>query len=342
MELKKGICPMTGKSDTLVFSNNPLVPPVSVKYVEQTIDLKDLTKADFFCRTYNLPFHPNYWIKAIQMENGKNIIQNYTKIFLEINKENLYYKTATEDIWRKANEEWQRTLTHGELLSKIEPVKEDFILRAQITWGAGFTFQELIKMESQYQETVSSFDVNNPMQLDAIRKASITSIMIDRSMIERDIKAVKDLSSAYASFMKMAKIDELIESQETEVLRTVSDLANYLEGEGFEFEFYDKVERDVVDKTISNIQDYLRTLVLESTGLDATLDLISSKYKEELKEGAAEKAHLELPIDEITRIAKEEQAKEIDDELAQESIFEDDNDYEEIEYDEEFEYDEDF
>lgn len=343
MELKRGICPMTGKSDTLVFSNNPLVPPVSIKYIEQTIDLKDLIKADFFCRTYNLPFNPTYWIKATQVENGKNIIQNYTKIFLEINKENLYYKTATEDLWRKANEEWQKALTHGELLSRIEPVKEEFITRAIITWGPGFTFEELIKMESNYQSTISSFDINNPMQLDAVRKANITSIMIDRSIRTGDVKALKDLTATLASFMKMAKIEELIESQESDVLRTVADLAAHLESKGFEFEFYDKVERDIVDKTIANIQDYLRTLVLESTGLDATLDLISSKYKEDLKLSAAEKAYEELPLEEITRLAKEELAREIDEELAAERILEDEDDdiYEEFD-EEEFEYDEDF
>lgn len=341
MQLKKGICPITGKLETLVFSNNPLAVPVSIKYIEQSIDLKDLTKADFFCRTYNLPFNPTYWIKAIDIEDGKHIIENYTKIFLEINKENLYYKTATEDLWRKVDEEWQRALTHSELLSRIEPIKEDFIKRAKITWGVGFTFEELMKMETQYQDTISSFDINNPMQLDSIRKAAITGVMIDRAMIKQDVKALKDLTSTLASFIKMAKIDELIESQETDVLRTVADLANYLESNGFEFQFYDKVERDVVDKTINNIQDYLRTLVLESTGLDATLDLIASKYKEDLKEGAAQKAYSELPLEEITKLAKEELSKEIDEELSNETIFED-NDDDEDELDEEIEYDEDF
>lgn len=339
MELRKGICPMTGKSDTLVFSNNPLVPPVSIKYIEEKIDLKDLSKADFFCRTYNLPFDPNYWIKAIEAEKGKDIIQNYTKIFLEINKDNLYYKTATEDLWRKANEEWQKTMTHSELLTKIHAVKEDFIKRAKITWGASFTFEELIKMESQYQNTISSFDINNPMQLDAIRKASITSVMIDRSMIQNDIKALKDLTTAYSSFMKMAKIDELIESSQTDVLRTVADLASYLESNGFEFQFYDKVERDVVDKTINNIQDYLRTLVLESVGLDATLDLISSKYVEQMRKSAAETAHQDLPLDEIARLAKEQISKEIDEELSAEEILEDDYDDYEEDFEEEIEYD---
>lgn len=336
MDLRKGICPITNKADILVFSNNPLAIPVGIKYIEDTIDLTDLGNANFFCRTYNLPFNPTYWIKAIQMDSGRNIIQNYFEIFVKL-KDKIEYKDAADDVWRRANEEWQRTITHGELLSKIEPVKEDFIQRAQITWGAGFTFEELIKMESQYQSTISSFDVNNPMQLDAVRKASITSVMIDRAMIQGDVKGLKDLSSAYASFMKMAKIDELIESAQTDVLRTVADLANYLEAEGFEFTYYDKVERDIVDKTIENMKDYLRTLVLESTGLDATLDLISKKYMEDMKEGAAENAHNELPLEEIARLAKEELNKEIDEELGNQDILDDDEDfYIEDDYDDDF------
>lgn len=336
MKLEKKICPMTGKLETLVFSNNPIVPPVSIKYIEQTLDLQNLSDADFFCRTYNIPFNPNYWIKSIQAENGKNIIQNYTKIFLEINKENLYYQTATEDLWRKTDQEWQRSLTHGQLLAKIEPVKEDFIERATITWGAGFTFEEYIKMESQYHDTVSSFDINNPMQIDAIKKANITGVMIDRAIIDKDIRGLKDLTSAYSSFMKMAKIEELIESSQSDVLRTVADLAEYLEMKGFEFEFYDRVERDIVDKTIEDLQEYLRTLVLESTGLDATLNLITDRYKEEQKKDAAEKAYEELPLEEIARLAQEELSREIDEELEQEEILQEDD----LAYGDELEYDE--
>lgn len=319
MALTVGKCPICGKNERLVMSNNPLVAPVGISCVESKLDLKNLEHADFFCRTFNLPFHPTMWIKAIEKDE-KNIIENYTQYFLEINKDNLHYTTTTKDIWKEANKEWEKALTHAELLDNIKPIKEDFMRRSRMTWGANFSFEELIKMESQFQNTISSFDVNNPMQMDAIRKAAITSVMIDRSMMQGDVKDLKDLSAAYAQFMKMAKIDELIESAQTDVIRTVADLANYLEEQGFNFKFYDNVERDIVDKTIDDLKEYLRTLVLESTGLEATLELIAKKYQEKTDSKIEEEVLSKLPLDEITRIAKQEMHQEIDEELASEDI----------------------
>lgn len=322
MSLEKGKCPVCGNVGKLVFSNNPMVAPTCTKCIEEQFDMKNLEHADFFCRTYNLPFHPTMWIKAIEKDD-KNIIENYTKYFLDLNKENLYYTTSTKDLWKEANREWERTLTHAELLNNIQPIKDDFIARGRIIWGVGFSFEEYIKMESQYQSTVSSFDITNPMQMDAIRKAAITSVMIDRAMIQNQIKDLKDLSAAYAQFMKMAKIDELIESSQTDVIRTVADLANYLEEQGFEFKFYDNYERDIVDKTINNMKEHLRTLVLESTGLEATLDMISKKYQESMNNQADNKAIAAMPLEELVRKAKEEIDTKVDSELSEEDIVED-------------------
>jgi len=172
------------------------------------------------------------------------------------------------------------------------------------------------------------------MQMDAIRKAAITSVMINRSMMEGNVKDLKDLSAAYSQFMKMAKIDELIESAQTDVIRTVADLANYLEENGFKFNFYDEFERDVVDKTINDLKEHLRTLVLESTGLEATLELIAKKYQESEDLQIEEDILKQLPLDEITRIAKEEMNAEIDEILSEEEIIEGES-YEDDYYDEE-------
>lgn len=334
MSLKIGKCPLCGKNHKLVMSNNPLAVPICVKCVEEKLNLQNLEDADFFCRTYNLPFHPTMWIKAVEKDSN-NILENYTKYFLDTHKENLHYTTSTKDVWREANKEWEKALTHAELLNNIEPIKQDFILRSRMVWGTNFSFEELIKLESQYQNTVASFDINNPMQMDAIRKAAITSVMIDRAMMGAQIKDLKDLSAAYSQFMKMAKIDELIESAQTDVIRTVADLANYLEEQGYEFKFYDNYERDVVDKTINDLKEHLRTLVLESTGLEATLELISKKYQEGVKLKIEEDVLASLPLDEITRIAKEEQNQEIDEELSSEDIFETEEDDEDDYYEDE-------
>lgn len=330
--LKIGRCPITNKTGKMIFSNNPLVPSVSLEHIEKQIDVNNLEHADMFCRTFNLPFDPEMWIKAIQ--SGENVIEFYTKYFIDTHKENLYYTTTTKDVWKEANKEWEKALTHTELLEAIEPIKADFIRRGKINWGATFNFEDLIKLESQYHQTVEMFDIVNPMQLDAVRKASITSLMIDKALIKGgdDVKALKDLTETHAKLVKMAKIDEMIESSETEVLRTVADLSAYLESKGFEFEFYDNYPRDVVDKTIEDIKEYLRTLVMESTGLDATLDAMSKKYQAGERTLKDEEAFEELPLEELVRTAREEEQAAIDAELYEESILDEYGDYDDEDF----------
>lgn len=323
MSLTKGKCPKTGNYGELVFSNNPLVQPICVDEVKKQIDVNNLEHADFFCRTYNLPFDANKWTKILE-RNPDKVIEIYTKQFLAENKENLYYETSTKDLWKEMNEEWKKTQTHTELIEKIEPIKRSFINRGIIKWGTGYSFTELIQLENLFASTVSAFDVNNPMQIDVIKKACKLSVMTDQAIASGDPKNIKELSAAHTNFLKMAQIDEMIEASQGDVIRTIADLVQYLEEKGFEFDYYDNVERDVYDTTINNIKDYLRTLVLESTGLEQTIETIQQGYEK------AEEARIEvgedgeiLPIDEVLRRAKEEYTSEIDLELEEEDILDD-------------------
>lgn len=158
------------------------------------------------------------------------------------------------------------------------------------------------------------------MQIDVIKKACKLSILIDQAIASGEIKDIKELSAAHTNFLKMAQIDEMIEASQSDVIRTVADLVQYLEEKGFEFDYYDNVERDVYDKTINEIKNYLRTLVLESTGLEQTLEIIQEKYSEAkyLEKEAGVQAV--MPLDEVVRRARETFATEVDDELEEEDI----------------------
>lgn len=205
----------------------------------------------------------------------------------------------------------------------MESIKKSFIERGKIKWGTGYSFNELIQLENLFASTVSSFDINNPMQIDVIKKACKLSVLTDQAIASGEIKDIKELSAAHTNFLKMAQIDEMIEASQSDVIRTVADLVQYLEEKGFEFEYYDGVERDVYDKTINQMKNYLRTLVLESTGLEQTLEIIQEKYSEakylELEQGA----EAVMPLDEVVRRAREDFANEVDDELEQEDILDD-------------------
>jgi hypothetical protein len=268
------------------------------------------------------------WIKAME-EDEKHIIQNYQRYYLDT-LETKEYITNTKDVWKEANKEWEKSLTHAELLNRITKIKASFIDRGRIKWGTNFTFEELIQLENLFTTTVGSFDINNPMQIDAIKKACKASLLLDKAMFEGDIDNIKNLTSAYQQFVATAKIDEMIESAQTEVIRTVADLAQFLEDNNFEFTFYDNHDRDIVDKTIRDMKEHLRTLVLESTGLEQTLEMIQKNYSQGQQEKANIAATERVPLEEIMAKAKEEYNAEIDEELENEEIL--DGDYNEEDF----------
>lgn len=100
MNFKIDICPCCNQKKELMFSNNPLnFAPLCFDCLSQMLDSKNLEKADFFCRTYNLPFNPELWI-TLEQQYGKDVFKQYTQIVLE-DKElqpNLYYQSTTKDL----------------------------------------------------------------------------------------------------------------------------------------------------------------------------------------------------------------------------------------------------
>ena len=336
MDSKIGRCSICKRQKELVFSNNPLVGPICYDCVNEHMDIRNIEHANFYCRTNNIPFNPERWMGLLEDKKiiAKELISRYTKEFLFEHKDNLFYTDGTEDIWKEANKEWQMKIEQDGLLASIEPIKKAFIERARVKWVGNYGFQELIQLENLFSSIVDTFNLVNPMQIDAVKKACKLGIEVDKSIASGDDpKTIQQLSATYTSFVKAARIDDIIMESESDVIRNVAELVKYIENSGFEFNYYDGVERDIVDKTINIMKDYTRTLVLESTGLDVTLEHIKEGYEKQKQSEVNEDASLDLPMEEIEEHAKkivEDEQEEIDAELEEESIIGDGN------YEEEF------
>ena len=69
----------------------------------------------------------------------------------------------------------------------------------------------------------------------------------------------------------------MINETKTDDITTVAELYDYMEKSGFKFKFYDGFDRDEVDRTIKDIQDTNRKLILESTGLQTLLEEMATQ-----------------------------------------------------------------
>jgi len=325
MDLKVNKCSKCGKTHTILPSRNPLLPEICTQCVIETFDYKNIEDADFFCRTYNIPFDPRIWIKMAD-EYKQNTFKEYVRLQFEDEDESEYEHNNT-DLWKTLNEEWGLVQTHEELIARIRPIKEGYMLRNQIKWGSNYTFEELITLENLFLNTLKANDVSNPMQKDAIKKACKMSVALDRAIMNGDSKEINELSKAYQNFVKTAKIDDLITASSQDVISNVAQLVKFIEDEGFEFTYYDDVDRDIVDKSLKDIQQFLQRLVLDATGLESVFETINSALKTEDAVKKDAESYEKVPLDELYAQALERQSEEFDQELDEVDLtIEDDDD----------------
>jgi hypothetical protein len=268
------ICPKCGKRKKLMLSNNPLSGnTICFDCINEQLDYNNIEHAEFFCRTYNLPWKPELWLNLVT-EHGASTFEEYTTLVLEdkADQPNLAYTSTTKDLWSRTNKEWEKCRTFTQILKKLTPIRESYLDRGHLKWGEQYTFEELIQLDSMYTRTLKANNITNPLQKEAVKTLCKIHIEMNEAIRAKDAKAMKDYSSSYSTFAKEANLEGMINETKTEDITTVAELYDYMERSGFKFKFYDGYDRDEVDSTIKDIQDTNRRLILESTGLQPLLE----------------------------------------------------------------------
>ena len=170
-------------------------------------------------------------------------------------------------------------------------------------------------LENLFMNTLQANEISNPMQKDAIKKACKMSVALDRAIINGDSKEINELSKAYQNFVKTAKIDDLITASSQDVISNVAQLVKFIEDEGFEFQYYDNVDRDIVDRSMKDIQQFLQRLVLDATGLESVFETINSALKTENAIKKDAESYEKVPLEDLYAEAIERQSELFDEEL---------------------------
>ena len=314
-------CVSCGRIHNVMPSNNKLVKDICNNCLLKVIDYRNLEDANYFCRTYNYPFNPDLWIKMTRIYGAEAAIE-YVNYYRQEDSE---YEINGADLWHKLNEEWALIQAHEELIAKVETVKKGFEERNKIKWTGSYSFEELIALENLYINTLKANNISNPMQKDAIKKACKMSIQLDRAIVEGDSKEINELSKAYQNFVKTAKIEDLITASSNDVISNVAQLVQYIEEQGFEFKYYDNVDRDVVDKSLKIMQQFVQRLFLDETGLEHVFETISSSLQKEEAIKKDAESYEKVPLEELYSKINEDQSKEFDEELEKQDIMDEDD-----------------
>ena len=317
-----------------MYSNNPLSgTTICFDCIKNNLNFNNLEHAEFFCRTYNLAWKPDLWMKLVE-EYQEATFRKYTELILDMpeNRPNLAYETSTHDIWSRTNKEWEKCRSFTEILNKLANIKESYITRSRLKWGEQYTFEELIQLDSLYTRTVKANNIINPLQKEAVKALCKIHVEMDEAIRAKDVKALKDLSTSYATFAKQADLEGMINETKTDDITTVAELYDYMEKNGFQFKFNDGFARDEVDRTIKDMQEYLRRLVLESTGLQPLLEEMMRKKMETAEEEKTAQLTSRTSLEDMLNFNAEDTdiATEADEDVLNENFEEEEKPSEEV------------
>lgn len=297
-----GKCEYCGENNVgLMFSNSPLVSShICFHCIQEKLNYTNLTHADFFCRTFNLPFNPELWI-TMSKQFGAQTFKQYTKAILEDKtlQPNLYYSSSTQDLWSKTNKEWEKCRSFTEILQKLKPIQESYTLRGQLKWGEQYSFQDLIRLDSIYTRTLKANNITNPMQKEAVKTLCKLQLQLDESIKAGDSKGIRDYSTAWGTFAKQADLENMIAETKTSDITTVAEVGDYLEKTGFVPSYDLSVNRDEVDQAINDIQQSIRKTILESTSIQPLLESLIKKQKESLEDQKTKQATSDVSLQDL-------------------------------------------
>lgn len=215
----------------------------------------DLNFANQLCQWADMPFDPNEWIELYR-SNGNNTFSVYNQIHCEENRK--------EVNWLGLNNKWIEAEKNNSLENEIEVLNEAETLRLRKKWGENYSAEEIDYLEQLFNGILQTQNVAGKLQYDQALKICKISLLIDQKI--RAGENFKDLLSNYDKLVQTADFTPK-NAKNANDFDSAGEIFAYLEKTGWVNKFYDGVNRDIVDKTIQNIQAWVRHLYINETGI---------------------------------------------------------------------------
>jgi hypothetical protein len=261
-------CPECGKKHTrdmfLPVSNSSMYGIDGTSYtciecIASKIDRHDLGAIDKMCQFLDLPFDADKWL---EMEKR---YEKLGPLLIDYCQEMTNGKYVDND-WFEYNKMWEKCREYNGVLDKLTAMHSDLLMFLRKKWGHidGFTLEEYMRMEEYERHTLSHYPFKDEARRDMVRKLAKLSAISDHCIANGDNKEATTVLQSYNTLMKELGISTQTASNEN-TIESLSELVAYLEKTGFLLNYKITENRDVVDKTIENMQQYVRRLFTDSS-----------------------------------------------------------------------------
>ena len=267
MDGKYRVCPVCGEkqplelylptSNSCPYSING-ASVICVVCMGQHIDRYKLETIDKMCQYLDLPFDANRWT---EMEKD---YEKLGPLLIDYCYEMRNGEYQDSD-WQQVNSLWKKAREYNGLVDQMTAMHSDLLLYLRKKWGASsdLVLDDYLRMEEYERHTLSHYPFKDEARKDVIRKLAKISVLSDKSITAGNTKDAVSYLQAYNTLMKELGIGNEIANNEDSI-NTLSELVSYLEKKGFVLNYRINESRDVVDKTIENMQQYVRRLFNDS------------------------------------------------------------------------------
>lgn len=282
MKITNEACNRCGKISKVIETDNKLVGKICLSCIANAIDFNEVEDLKLLCETLRIPFNPNrFYLAQMNADTEEEALETYFEYVIRNEEVGPTPKDGRVTAFDMINEEWNKIRDYHTLLLAMPTFKDELMQRSSAKWGYNFDFSQLVKLENLYSTTIKAHSITDPMRQDAVRKAAITSVLIDDKIFSNEIKDVRELTASYQGFLKSAGLDKIEEvAADDGTIRTVADLITFLEKRDYKIESTFVEKKDIVDLTLDNILENTKLIISEKTGIDVDLRDMIEKGQE--------------------------------------------------------------
>ena len=159
--------------------------------------------------------------------------------------------------------------------------------RMAMKWGRTYKISEWIELQKKYTQMMNSFDIQDADSKNTLIFICKTYLKMNQAIDIGDVEGYQKLSRVYDQLRKSAKFTAAQNKEEkTQFIDSVGQLVAYCQKNGGQIPRYEiKTPYDIVDKIITDLKEYNKTLIYEDTALARQIE----DYIKEANAAAAKK-----------------------------------------------------
>lgn len=210
---------------------------------------------DKLCRTLDIPFIPKE-VEKMHKKISLDYFFSYAKLVSSGEYENLN--------WGIYFEEFRRLQQQGYIGHELPSIDEEKRKELIIVWGPGYDLTEMLWMDNLLSNLLSAKGTAQGINLDVAKKLCKISLLIDSKL--REGADIDKLTSSYEKFTKIGGFN-VSSDNFSNGIESTGEMVAWLEKRGWINKGYDNADKDIVDEVIHSIQNYVRRLYTNESGL---------------------------------------------------------------------------